>query len=782
MELLVPPDDYINFELKRTATEVVRRSNSGLLSQQNSAWDIASAANDFSDDESAGGPRLGVEASLGRAGTSNTYTASRSMSNLRPAPAVAHPSGGSPRRPRKKWDMSGDAAGYASPLALQQQQQQAAIYGAYNGSPATNLPLPSGFMTMNGTHIYHSPSVVNRPAVDEMSSSVSMPGINQAARPQPSVVQSSSKGALGNLQTMGMVQGSGYMPPKPADLPLQQTLPGERKLSVPSHQSSPGDATFARTSPQRCSLTKRFMLSTPGATEPRTVWTPPAISTRRSASSMQYSTPQAGGASALIRRQSELPASGGRLYQQNTAGLGAMGSEEGGRSSRRARTMHRLKSRRMTIGAVEQEQTTNAAATANANLFTSPKEDDYATSDLHLRSRSQSPSQLALNALGDDYLHRAHRQARFLDSDMSVYSTVTMTSSRLTPASSRSNLRTIGTTNRQSSQAINKLNEMRDKLRKSQENLAGAIGDEAAGASTSLLMSRSRSIGNLRFSAALPVSGQRSDLASANYVAASTFPHDGSHMPGADSENKNDSSTLLSARSRYVARSVGNLHNNQDAADSAEDSSSTAHPYPPPRAPRRLAQTIESLKKASNPDLTQLVIGEDSIHAAGDLDTEAYYSSASLPRNQRGKGAVQKRVERYHPHSRVSRDTTSGESDSNASDANNSPLLQGAGIGGSQNVAKRYFSTVNGPNRSVSSMEGMPRPGMLQNARRIFEQQRHSSSNVPRRAPNYLAQKLAGGDIVGPDMGAEECPRQPVSPNEAATLPDFDTKSPQSKR
>lgn len=36
--------------------------------------------------------------------------------------------------------------------------------------------------------------------------------------------------------------------------------------------------------------------------------------------------------------------------------------------------------------------------------------------------------------------------------------------------------------------------------------------------------------------------------------------------------------------------------------------------------------------------------------------------------------------------------------------------------------------------------------------------------------------------MVGPDVDAEEYPRQQISPNEAISLPDFDSKAPQSKR
>uniref|UniRef100_A0A915B6I2 Mitogen-activated protein kinase-binding protein 1 n=1 Tax=Parascaris univalens TaxID=6257 RepID=A0A915B6I2_PARUN len=741
-------DDTRTFELKRTATEVVRRSNSGLLSLQDSSFDIASAANDFSDGESVSGNQPKSKASLTRVGNCNTYTTSRSMSNLRPAPSTAPLMAGSPRRPRKKWDMSGDAVGYAAPLSSHQEQQNAQIYGAYNRSAVPIPSLPSGFMTMNGTHIYHSPNVATAPT------NVSMFGVSQLSGQRPSTHDNTPLRTTTNTQTENASTAI-RTSSKPSDLPLQQT--------------SPGEASFHRISPQRCSLTKRFILNTSATVEPRTVWTPPAISARRSASNMQCSTQTAGAASALIKRQSELSTNGGRLYQQNTAGVGAMGSEDS-RISRRARTMHRLKNRRMTTGTIEQGSTD-----AVDNSFTSHKEEDYTTSDLHLRSRSQSPSQLALNALGDDRVPRCHRQ----DSDMSTYSTATMTSSRLTPASSRTNLRAVGTTSAQSSQALNKLNEMRDRLRKSQENLATPIGDETNSASTSLLKSRSRSIGNLRFSAAPAVSAQRGDRLTACTITA----HDGTQMPGPDSENLSDnSSTLLSTWGRHITRSMGNLHNNQEAPELTDDANANAYVGPPRTTPRRLAQTIENLKKASNPDLTQLC--EDSLRAVGgDLDTEAYASSASFPRNQRGKGAVQKRVERYHPHSsRVSRDTTSGESDSNASDANSTALLQGTSIGGPQLVAKRYFATVNGPSRSVSSVEGTLRPGMLQSARRVFEQQRHGSVSTPRRAPNYLAQKLAGGAMVGPDVDAEEYPRQQISPNEAISLPDFDSKAPQSKQ
>lgn len=71
----------------------------------------------------------------------------------------------------------------------------------------------------------------------------------------------------------------------------------------------------------------------------------------------------------------------------------------------------------------------------------------------------------------------------------------------MTPSSSRTNLRAISTTLNQSNQTLNKLQEARDRLKKSQENLAVAIGDDSEPNSSSA-MSRSRSIGNLRLSTA----------------------------------------------------------------------------------------------------------------------------------------------------------------------------------------------------------------------------------------------------------------------------------------
>ncbi|VDN51182.1 unnamed protein product, partial [Dracunculus medinensis] len=234
----------------------------------------------------------------------------------------------------------------------------------------------------------------------------------------------------------------------------------------------------------------------------------------------------------------------------------------------------------------------------------------------------------------------------------------------------------------------------------------------------------------------------------------------------------------LSKKSKFIARSVGSLHINADL-DSAENICREES-----RFPSKLAQTIENLKKASNPDLTQFDVSNNvklsRETGIEDGEIEAFY----FLRNQRGKGAVQKKVERFQP--RISRETTSGESDSNGSEVNNNSSFV---RNDASSVNQRYFS-MNGSNRikilsSVSCVERLPRQSLLQSTRRIFEQQRrnscNSSTNVSRRVPNYLVQKFAE-DMVGPDVGAEESPRQLSSPSDLSAFNELDGRNQQSKR
>lgn len=117
----------------------------------------------------------------------------------------------------------------------------------------------------------------------------------------------------------------------------------------------------------------------------------------------------------------------------------------------------------------------------------------------NLRSRSQSPSQLALQM--------AEQQSRKLSSTLQRRreSDTKSVASRITPSSSRSNLRAVSNMGN-SSHALNKLLQTREQLKKSQENLLLITGmnDENPTSNSNLAMSRSRSIGNLKLSAVRP--------------------------------------------------------------------------------------------------------------------------------------------------------------------------------------------------------------------------------------------------------------------------------------
>lgn len=210
---------------------------------------------------------------------------------------------------------------------------------------------------------------------------------------------------------------------------------------------------------------------------------------------------------------------------------------------------------------------------------------DYNDSSLHLRSRSQSPNHVLLSQQQQQQQQNANRSApssatreltkemqRRRDSDMSY----TAASSRLTPANSRSNLRNVGVDGdtRKSTEKLNRINALRSKLHQSSENLrmpsdnlrltsAGDGGGSGEGAPI-----RTRSISNLRGANALEAYG--------------TF----------DADHLDSASSLM--HSRLLARSVGNVSSAMSGGESGEATAAS-----------RLQNTIDMLKKASNPDLTQ---------------------------------------------------------------------------------------------------------------------------------------------------------------------------------
>uniref|UniRef100_A0A915PYL5 Anaphase-promoting complex subunit 4-like WD40 domain-containing protein n=1 Tax=Setaria digitata TaxID=48799 RepID=A0A915PYL5_9BILA len=832
-----PPTVFINtplssviadddFELKRVTTEVVRRSMSGVMNEQHSNWDSASAANDFSDDEQtppstaatvAGGSsgatnfgqkRLGSNLTA-VGGAEDACTISNTLSNLQFASqlgtniSMVHSNGvgngadsikegnaniyggtvigGSNalvRKPRKKWDdvtvsPIADTPSYAASLisnSLDVSSTETHDFPLSTQPSSSKDNVLGGFMTMNGTQIQYSPRLSQRNVHKRIPNSISSPGIAE-------LQQRVSSFSLNNT-----VRNAVESPELHNDTLV--------KVSPSMFPQSPSSA-FSRATVKRCSLTKR--LKGIRNNEPQTVWTPPLIGTRRSASNMHYTT-VSGRTIPVARRKSDLHITLSRLYQQQQEKNNLSATTIGRALSPLARCRaisDAIRNRRMTIA--------GGFGSLSSQVQPPAREEDYISSDLHLRSRSQSPSQLALNALGSE---KRQRQ----DSDMSTYSVLTMASTRLTPSSSRTNLRSVALNKQQSSQTLNRLAGLRDRyqslqsfyrfvfpvflfilmtgyrLRKSQENLAGTLSDDGFAAVYPNIMSRSKSFGNLRLTAAAPLGGSRSGLSS---LHGSNADAAGLYLSRLNSDTTPVGTSGLNIRNRLIARSVGNLYTTPDSNDSFVTNGllSQAEISVGTKGERNLAKAIENLKKASNPDLSHFEVSEtDQVLLGTENEPEHLFPLALSIRNQKGKGAVQKRVERYQPRNRISRDTTSGESDSNSSEVNGSPQLQSGGTLGQQFAPRRYFSTVNGSNRSISCVENMPRQSVLQ-TRRIFEpQQRHNSSNTQRRVPSYLAQKLASGDIVAPDLGGDEYPRQSTPSSEAVAFHDFAAKTHQSKR
>ncbi|EYB96917.1 hypothetical protein Y032_0145g2482 [Ancylostoma ceylanicum] len=526
------------------------------------------------------------------------------------------------------------------------------------------------------------PSIIFQPSAATMSPA------NQRFEPGPQISQA---GFVGTPRSVNRTQQSpaASLPRSPQAAMTQRSSPATPAMT-PSQsglsQIARVQQAFRRDSPDRVSLSKKHM---DHDAQPRTVWSPQTMTPKRTTSNMQSITPSGAAASAITRRQSE------KFHVRFT--------------TRRDEGEATVKGRRQFFS-LPRRGSTN-------------KEDDYIESNLHLRSRSQSPNRALVNQQQNARtpLNTASRELtkelqRRRDSDMSY----TAVSSRLTPATSRTNLRDAET--RKSTEALNRIAALRSKLhqssenlRKSSDNLRYEVQDENA-------PTRTRSISNLRGGNALEAYG--------------TFDADQHDKFKLEIEEQEEIGASSLIQSRLLARSVGNVSaSGAEAADTTPAS--------------RLQNTINMLKKASNPDLTQTSLYEDPGSACGE--------------KMRRRGAVQKKVERYHPRNRTARPQTSEESDSNGSDA--SPLNQSS-------INRRVLLA--GNNRSVSAMETSARLGGL-TARRLFDQQRYASPTTataasPRRTPNYLAQKMAGEDMVGPDLGSDDSPRSSVNSNEWHTL------------
>uniref|UniRef100_A0A0N5BMY1 WD_REPEATS_REGION domain-containing protein n=1 Tax=Strongyloides papillosus TaxID=174720 RepID=A0A0N5BMY1_STREA len=375
-----------------------------------------------------------------------------------------------------------------------------------------------------------------------------------------------------------------------------------------------------------------------------------------------------------------------------------------------------------------------------------PPPGNYTQSPLHLRSRSQSPSTLALNQelMATDQNRRRDSNAT-LGGGKSMYS-------------SKSNLRTLSSaTLGQSSTALSKLSEIRNKLRKSQENLAltMALEDqdrkEDENTTTSSLsttsnsnMLRSRSIGNLKL----------------------TTVTNSINIGGRYQEQSPD---LKCQRSRSLAKSATNLQdeefNNIEGVSSKNGQGMGGG--------SRFSSSIKNLQRSSKPDLTNPSLYTNDTFNQFEKESNdenningSYFSITS---NKLRKGAVQKRVERSQPknrlYSRLDQGLTSGDSDSNASDVASFSTNQSPYTGGylntnysSKNTSSTTSSTpqtpTEGDNNSYSNLgsrttiEGLPKSFTSNQFRRFTP----NSNGVGRKGSNYFAQKLEEEGSPGVSM------------------------------
>uniref|UniRef100_A0A1I7U7W1 Protein kinase domain-containing protein n=1 Tax=Caenorhabditis tropicalis TaxID=1561998 RepID=A0A1I7U7W1_9PELO len=373
----------------------------------------------------------------------------------------------------------------------------------------------------------------------------------------------------------------------------------------------------------------------------------------------------------------------------------------------------------------------------STNLSRRPDDLNFASS---LRSRSQSPNKLALSQMmnsrdtpsspssttGSSIVGRGGYQQRRRDSDVSYVRSATRGRDEM----------------RKSTDALNKLMAVRSKLHQSSENLRKSTEnlallknlEEASNHSTP--KTRTRSSSNLRNGEIL-----------GNMESFGTFD--------ADSRMRSGSTSSL-AHSRMMARSIGNLNENL----AMEGSNNFDSPS------QRLANTIQMMRKASNPDLTA---------------PEQFEDTGSPFAQRMARGAVQKKMERYRAKNKTGgsvagRNQTSEESDSNNSDMMPLSINKRALTAGNRSTTGSDFSPASSRGSSSLAMGSGPIGSGLPSSRRLYDQQRSglSASGTPRRTGNnYLVTKMSeqmNKSMEGPDLGSDESPRSSVNSHEWQNL------------
>ncbi|KAI6190224.1 hypothetical protein M3Y97_00093500 [Aphelenchoides bicaudatus] len=450
--------DKKSFVVKKVSVEVVRRSNSNLHNALTAS--IGDLQIEAGDEPEVSTPMIQNAYATQQPGpfpVGPNYATSRSMSNL-------HRHAVSPQRNRRRWNV---------PSGMNDQSyDQSSSYA----SPTQMMSPPQAYAqnsSMNTSSPYGNESLV----APRFSMNTSM--------------------SLNTLR--GSLAGESQ--------PLATSSPQYQHQQSPAygHQrhQSPASAyqQFDRNGQSRNSISKRY-LSHVGEPESHTVWSPNGLKQRKNSSLFNPATPSRRLSTATTNNDNLLSTSlptNQRLFKprQSSTPTGQNNNSVDGRNSTKP-------GRLLAAKWIEQQQRRSSTSDSN----TQHRQDD-ANNEMpattaaemykNLRSRSQSPSQLALQM--------AEQQSRKLSSTLQRRreSDTRSVASRITPSSSRSNLRAISNLNN-SSHALNKLLQSREQLKKSQENLllAAGMNDDDPVSSASTPMSRSRSIGNLKLSTVRP--------------------------------------------------------------------------------------------------------------------------------------------------------------------------------------------------------------------------------------------------------------------------------------
>ncbi|CCD72432.2 Cep57 centrosome microtubule-binding domain-containing protein [Caenorhabditis elegans] len=547
--------------------------------------------------------------------------------------------------------------------------------------------------------------------------------------------------------------GTSYpMPDSTHPPPLAPRTTSRVLSTAPSQQALQqiqASSPFRRKSMDRNSLSRRFLEN--GGAQPKTVWSPSALANqgapRRSNSNLFAATnlevPPT--STNLSRRHTDKQPQKLRFtttVQTREISLDdeVVESDDDAITSTtfEPKYKNRIGYRRPSTVTVD---TRDADVARRRVAGTSFKKSDRAD-DLNfassLRSRSQSPNKFALSQMinsrdtpsspssttGSSIVGRNLQQRR-RGSDVSYVRSATRGRDEM----------------RKSTDALNKLMAVRSKLHQSSENLRKSTEnlallknlEEASNHSTP--KARTRSSSNLRNADNL-----------GNMESFGTFD--------ADSRMKSGSTSSL-AHSRMMARSIGNLN------DSLAMEGSNNYDSPS----QRLANTIQMMRKASNPDLTA---------------PEQFEDTGSPFAQRMARGAVQKKMERYRAKNKsgnvVGRNQTSEESDSNNSDMMPLSINKRALTAGNRSTTGSDFSPASSRGSSSLAMGSGPIGSGLPSSRRLYDQQRSvlSSSGTPRRTGNnYLVTKMSeqmNKSMEGPDLGSDESPRSSVNSHEWQNL------------